>query len=78
VIGTHSTELWQQDKFGLITLITDNPNPDRNSVFPRTFSSQDDVQWADFGHVDGLESRPQRRRTQQAGSREMQEGNVEL
>jgi hypothetical protein len=70
----------------LITLITDIPNPDRIPVFPRTFSSQDDVPPADFGHDHGLESRPQRARSsrqdlagmgQQAGPGETQEGNVE-
>jgi hypothetical protein len=51
VIGTHSTQLWQQDRIGLITLITDNPNPDLEPVFPRTSFSQDDVPPADFEHV---------------------------
>jgi hypothetical protein len=77
VIGTRSTQLWQQDKFGLITLITDILNPDRVSVFPRTFSSQHDELPADFEHDDWLENGPHRMRIQQAGSGDAQEGNVE-
>jgi hypothetical protein len=83
VIGTHSTQLWQQDSIGLITLITDTPNPDLVSVFPRTFSSQDDVPPADFEHNGSVQKQAATHngpagRVHQAGSRDRQEGNVEL